>query len=151
MIGARKKKRIRLLVAGGAMLTAAAVLAGFAFNDAIVFFVAPTELSAKIESGEAGGDQRLRLGGLVETGTLARGEGQLVMFQVTDNQTSLPVRYSGVLPDLFREGQGVVAEGYWRDGGFEAETILAKHDENYMPREVANSIKDMGQWKPDEQ
>lgn len=147
MIGARKKRRIRLIVIGGVMFAASAALAGYFFNSAIVFFVDPTELVAKSEAGEMAPDRRLRLGGLVEDGTLAHGEGATIAFNVTDNQTTLPVRYTGALPDLFREGQGVVAEGYWRGGVFEAETILAKHDENYMPAEVAESIKDMGQWK----
>lgn len=149
MIGARKKRRIRLIVIGGVLFAASAALAGYFFNSAIVFFVAPTELAAKAEAGEATPDRRLRLGGLVVDGSLARGEGASIAFKVTDNETTLPVHYSGALPDLFREGQGVVAEGYWRNGVFEAETILAKHDENYMPKEVADSLKQMGEWKPD--
>lgn len=149
MASLKKKQRIRLLAGGGVALAAAAVIAGFAFNEAIVFFVAPTELIAKAEAGEAGPERRLRLGGMVAMGSVTQ-EGAAVAFEVTDNETTVPVVYNGVLPDLFREGQGVVAEGYWRDGSFDAKTILAKHDEEYMPREIADSLKEQGQWKPEE-
>lgn len=149
MAGLRKKQRIQLIIFGAVALTLSAVLVGLAFKDSIVFFVAPTELVAKADAGEAPPSQRLRLGGLVEDGSIVRGSDEAIRFNVTDNETTIPVTFVGVLPDLFREGQGVVAEGYWREGRFEAETILAKHDENYMPREVADAIRDSGQWKPE--
>lgn len=147
MAGLRKKQRIQLIAFGAVALALSAILVGLAFRDSIVFFVAPTELVAKAQAGEARPEQRLRLGGLVEDGSIEKSGDETVRFRVTDNETTVPVSFTGVLPDLFREGQGVVAEGYWRDGAFEAETILAKHDEQYMPREVAEAIKDTGQWK----
>lgn len=148
LVGARKKQRVRLIALGAIALTAATVLAGVAFNDAIVFFHPPGELVAKAEAGEIAPDRRIRLGGLVAAGSVADGEGGAVLFQVTDNVATVPVSFDGVLPSLFREGQGVVAEGYYREGRFEAAEVLAKHDENYMPKEVADALKESGQWKP---
>jgi cytochrome c-type biogenesis protein CcmE len=95
---------------------------------------------------------RFRLGGLVEKGSLVRGQGTRITFTITDTDKKMPVTYEGVLPDLFREGQGVVAEGKLTAGGiFEADTVLAKHDENYMPKEVADALKKKGVWKEGEQ
>ncbi|MEL6979149.1 MAG: cytochrome c maturation protein CcmE [Pseudomonadota bacterium] len=150
LAGARKKKRIRLIAFGAAALTAATVLAGFAFNDAIVFFHPPVELIAKAEAGEIQPERRIRLGGLVAAGSVEDAADGSVHFTVTDNEAAVPVRFEGVLPSLFREGQGVVAEGYYRAGRFEAAEVLAKHDENYMPKEVADALKETGQWKPGE-
>jgi cytochrome c-type biogenesis protein CcmE len=96
--------------------------------------------------------QRFRLGGLVENGSLKRGEGTTVSFLVTDKRATLPVTFTGVLPDLFREGQGVVAEGMLTsEGVFHADSVLAKHDEKYMPPEVAKKLKEQGVWRGDEQ
>lgn len=147
-VGARKKQRIKLIAIGGVALAAAATLAGVAFNDAIVFFHPPAELIAKASAGEIAPSRRIRVGGLVEEGSVADGGDGTVTFTVTDLEATVPVRFDGVLPSLFREGQGVVAEGYYKGGRFEASKVLAKHDEAYMPKEVAESIKDMGQWKP---
>ena len=115
-----------------------------ALRDSIVFFYSPSDVAGKhLNSG-----QRFRLGGLVEDGSLKRGEGTTVSFVVTDKRATLPVTYTGVLPDLFREGQGVVAEGKLDSAGrFLADTVLAKHDENYMPPEVAKALKEQGVWK----
>merc|ERR1711991_531251 len=113
-----------------------------AFEDGIVFFYSPTDLKLKkIDS-----NQKIRIGGLVKLGTLTQNN-ELFSFKVTDNEENIDVRFTGILPDLFREGQGVVAEGYLiKPGEFNAIEILAKHDENYMPREVADAIKASGEW-----
>jgi len=139
----RKKRRIMLLAIGGAFLAASALLVGVAMRDTIVFFFSPTEVLAK----QIAPNQRLRIGGLVAEGSLVRGEGATITFDVTDGAETIPATFTGVLPDLFREGQGVIAEGYLRGGVFEAEDILAKHDENYMPKEVADALKASGQFR----
>ena len=139
----RKARRIQMLVFGGMLLAGAAGLVGFMAQDAIAFFKSPTELVS--ESWRA--DQLLRVGGLVVEGTTAD-EGSTHRFDVTDGASTVTVSYTGILPDLFREGQGVVAQGYWRGGVFEANEVLAKHDENYMPREVADALKEQGHWEP---
>jgi cytochrome c-type biogenesis protein CcmE len=137
----RKQFRATLIGGGVAVLVLAAVLVLFAMRDSIVFFYAPSDLvEAKIAE-----NQRFRLGGLVADGSVERGEGTKVRFNVTDTINSVPVIYEGVLPDLFREGQGVVAEGRLDGSGtFMADSVLAKHDENYMPPEVAKSLKEKG-------
>ena len=119
----------------------------FAMRDSIVFFYSPSEVAdMRIAPG-----QRFRLGGLVEAGSVVRGEGTSVRFVITDQAKTLPVTYVGVLPDLFREGQGVVAEGVLEpDGVFHADNVLAKHDENYMPPEVAKKLKAQGVWRGNE-
>lgn len=143
---ARKKtRRIQMLTLGAVLLAASALLVSMAFRDAIVFFFSPTELMAEQHRP----DQRLRVGGLVAEGSLVRGEGETSRFVVTDGNSTIPVSYTGVLPDLFAEGQGVVAEGYLRDGRFEAVEVLAKHDENYMPKEVSDALKEQGHWEAD--
>ena len=116
----------------------------FALRDTIVFFLTPKEVAEKqIPAGK-----RIRLGGLVADGSLKRGDGTTVEFTITDTAKSIPVRYTGILPDLFREGQGVVAEGKLDAGGrFLADTVLAKHDETYMPPEVAKALKAQGVWQ----
>jgi len=114
-----------------------------AFRDNLVFFYSPSELIAR--PALAGG--RIRIGGLVETQSLDHQDGRQVSFRVTDGKTDIDVSYDGVLPDLFREGQGVVAEGRIKDGVFVANTILAKHDEKYMPPEVAAALKKSGHWQ----
>jgi cytochrome c-type biogenesis protein CcmE len=139
----RKKRRMQMLVFGGVLLAASTALVSMAFRDTIVFFLSPTELVAEARSPE----QRLRVGGLVQEGSLVRGQGEAVRFDVTDGNGTVTVAYVGVLPDLFREGQGVVAEGYWRGESFEAVEVLAKHDENYIPKEVADALKEQGHWQ----
>lgn len=145
MASARKTRMIQMLALGGVLLIGSAVLVGTAFRDTIVFFFSPTEMIAQPRSPE----QLLRLGGLVQDGSLVRGQGETISFTVTDGSNALPVSYTGVLPDLFREGQGVVAEGYLRDGHFTAVEVLAKHDENYIPKEVADALKAQGHWEGD--
>jgi cytochrome c-type biogenesis protein CcmE len=139
----RKKKRLAFLVLGLAVLGGATAMVLAAFRDNLVFFYSPSELVARpaIASG------RIRIGGLVETQSVDHEDGRQVSFRVTDGKTDIAVRYDGVLPDLFREGQGVVAEGRIKDGVFVANTILAKHDEKYMPPEVAKALKDSGHWQ----
>ena len=139
----RKHQRMTLLGAGG-LAVAAAALVLTAFEDNIVFFHSPTELSER----NFAPTQRLRIGGLVEAGSVAKAaDGVSVSFTVTDTAKSVPVTFRGILPDLFREGQGIVAEGHLREGVFVATEVLAKHDETYMPPEVAEAIKKSGQWK----
>ncbi len=139
----RKGRRILLIAISGAVLAAAAGLVLTALNDTIVFFNAPTEI---VEKPPAPGT-RLRLGGLVEEGSVSRA-GSQVRFAVSDGAHTIPVVFTGLLPDLFREGQGVIAEGsLGTEGVFHADSVLAKHDENYMPPEVADSLKKQGTWK----
>jgi cytochrome c-type biogenesis protein CcmE len=129
----------------GAVLVLAAALTFAGLRDSVVYFVAPSELAEKAEPG-----QRVRLGGLVVEGTLARDDAGVTSFAVTDGATQVIVHYEGLLPDLFREGQGVVCEGRWAPGQpFVAERVLAKHDETYMPREVVEALKQRGEWKDD--
>ncbi|MEM9783817.1 MAG: cytochrome c maturation protein CcmE [Pseudomonadota bacterium] len=143
MASTRKKQRMILIAFGGALLTSAAVMVGFAFQDTIAFFKSPSAIMAEQPSPA----QRLRVGGLVEEGSVVRGAGEAVSFDVTDGGASVTISFVGILPDLFREGQGIVAEGYWRSGRFEAVEVLAKHDENYVPKEVADALKEQGVWK----
>jgi cytochrome c-type biogenesis protein CcmE len=132
-----------MIAAAGAVLVLAATLTFAGLRDSVVYFVAPSELAEKAQAGH-----RVRMGGLVVEGTLRRDPDGAVRFGVTDGAVQVDVRYAGVLPDLFREGQGVVAEGTWAPGqAFEAERVLAKHDETYMPREVAEALKQRGEWK----
>ncbi len=139
----RRDQRLIMIGAAGAVLVLAMTLTFAGLRDAAVFFLSPSELAEKAEPG-----RRVRLGGLVVEGTLRRDADGAARFAVTDGATQIEVRYDGLLPDLFREGQGVVAEGSWRPGeAFEAERVLAKHDENYMPREVAEALKERGEWK----
>ena len=139
----RKGRRLVLIGLAGLVLTAAAGLVLTALNDTIVFFNAPTQV---LEKPPAQGT-RFRLGGLVETGSVGR-SGSDVKFSVTDGAHKVAVSFTGLLPDLFREGQGVIAEGtLGADGVFVADTVLAKHDETYMPREVADSLKEKGVWQ----
>lgn len=138
-----KRRRLWMLIGSLSVLGAAAALVLTALNDNLVFFYSPTQLAEK----NIAPDRRFRLGGLVEEGSVKK-EGQIVRFTVTDTNKTVKVVYSGILPDLFREGQGVIAEGsLGADGVFSAREILAKHDENYMPPEVAKALKESGQWK----
>jgi cytochrome c-type biogenesis protein CcmE len=142
----RKQRRGVLIGSCLVVLGAAIGLVLYAMRDSIVFFYSPSEVAEmKVAPG-----QRFRLGGLVETGSVVRDEGTTVRFVVTDKSRNLPVTFTGVLPDLFREGQGVVAEGTLAaDGVFHADNVLAKHDENYMPPEVAKKLKEQGVWRGD--
>ena len=138
-----KRKRLYMIVTGVAALGVAAALILFAFEDNLVFFYSPSELQAR----EILPGRRVRVGGLVEEGSVRR-DGVDVYFRITDLAQTVPVRFTGILPDLFGEGQGVVTEGtFGADGTFVASDVLAKHDENYMPKEVADALKDAGQWK----
>ena len=140
------RKQKRLSVIGGAMgfLAVAAALVFYALGQKTSYFYMPAELqAASVEPG-----QRIRLGGLVEKGTVVRGAGTEVAFAVTDQVHSVQVAYNGILPDLFREEQGIVTEGaFGPDGVFVADSVLAKHDENYMPKEVADGLKESGLWQ----
>ena len=140
----RKGRRLMLIAVAGVALGTAAALVLFALGDRITYAPTPSELAA----GHHAPGERIRLGGLVEAGSVERGENGLVTFAVTDMEARIPVRYVGILPDLFREGQGVVAEGVLEPGGLlVADTVLARHDENYMPKEVVDSLKATGQWR----
>jgi cytochrome c-type biogenesis protein CcmE len=140
----RKQRRLTMILGGLGILGLAAGLVLYALSDSIVFFYTPSEVAAKqVQPG-----QRIRLGGLVEKGSLVRGADATVTFVVTDMTKTMPVSYHGQLPDLFREGQGVVAEGQIdATGTFHADTVLAKHDENYMPKDVADRLKAQGVWR----
>ncbi len=143
----RKHRRLFFVATGMAALGAAAALVLTSFEDNLVFFYSPSDLAAKdIPEG-----QRFRVGGLVEEGSIRRlGDGLTVEFSVTDLSADIPVTYRGMLPDLFREGQGVIAEGFLiADGVFKAEEVLAKHDETYMPPEVAEALRKSGRWRGD--
>ncbi|WP_406856872.1 cytochrome c maturation protein CcmE [Alsobacter sp. KACC 23698] len=141
----RKQRRLSLIALALAVLGTAAGLVLFALNDSIVFFYGPTDVVEKaIKPGT-----RFRIGGLVKEGSIQRGPDQTVRFEVTDTNRAVPVTYQGLLPDLFRDGQGVVAEGALQPSGeFRADSVLAKHDENYMPKEVAEALKKQGVWQP---
>jgi cytochrome c-type biogenesis protein CcmE len=140
----RRQRRLSLIGLCGAVLALALGLVLYAMNDSIVFFYAPGDVQAKnLQPGT-----RFRLGGLVKEGSVRRSENQVVAFEVTDAVGSIPVRYQGVLPDLFREGQGVVTEGVLEPSGtFRADSVLAKHDETYMPRDVADALRRQGVWQ----
>lgn len=137
----RKQRRGAVIVGAVILVSISLSLVLFAMRDTVVFFYSPSEIT---EQGIQPG-QRIRIGGLVVDGSIKRGEGTKIAFGVTDTQETLNVTYEGILPDLFREGQGIVAEGrLMADGGFVADTVLAKHDENYMPPEVADALKKRG-------
>jgi cytochrome c-type biogenesis protein CcmE len=140
----RKRQRLIFVLLGILMLSGATALVLTAFNENLVFFFSPTDLLAKPQPpGRA-----FRLGGLVEQGSVAK-DGPTIRFRITDKKNTLLVVYRGVLPDLFREGQGVVVEGSLApDGSFTASSVLAKHDEKYMPPEVAAALKKNGEWRP---
>ena len=142
----RKQRRLGLIVACIGVLGIAVGLVLFALRGSIVFFNSPSDL---VEKHVAPGT-RVRLGGLVVPGSIVKGQNLIVHFKVTDGNKAITVDYQGILPDLFREGQGVVTEGVLDPGGtFRADTVLAKHDERYMPKEVAEALKKEGHWKDD--
>ncbi|MCA1970743.1 unnamed protein product [Ciceribacter sp. T2.26MG-112.2] len=144
----RKQKRLAVIAGGMSFIIAAVLLVMFAFGQSVAYFYMPADL----EKTAVGPGTRIRLGGLVEAGSVVRGEGSTVKFSVTDGTATIPVTYVGILPDLFREGQGVVTEGKFEAGStvFSADSVLAKHDENYMPKEVADRLKEDGVWQEEE-
>jgi cytochrome c-type biogenesis protein CcmE len=142
----RKKRRLLVLLVCGIGLCSATALTLSAFSDNLVFFLSPSDLAKSAHTG-----RQIRLGGLVEQGTVQKSSGGQaeVQFKVTDGNASVPVVFNGILPDLFREGQGVVVLGIGQpDGVFRASEVLAKHDETYMPKEVADALKRSGRWNP---
>ena len=142
----RKRRRLVILLVCGVGLGSAAALTLSAFSDNLVFFVSPSDLAKATPNG-----RQMRLGGLVQQGSVERSSGGVAgaRFKVTDGSASVPVAYKGILPDLFREGQGVVVLGTEQaDGVFRASEVLAKHDETYMPKEVAEALKKSGRWNP---
>jgi cytochrome c-type biogenesis protein CcmE len=140
----RKGTRLAIISAAGFILAIAVGLMLFALRDSIVFFYGPTEMAKKAPPRGS----HLRIGGLVKSGSLVHDGSLTVVFTVTDLKHDIKVRYTGLLPDLFREGQGVVAEGTVKGPGlFHADTVLAKHDERYMPKEVADKLKQQGTWR----
>jgi cytochrome c-type biogenesis protein CcmE len=142
----RKQRRLILIGSSLGVLAIAAALVLNALSDSIVFFNSPTDIAEK----HLAAGTRLRVGGLVKPGSVQRGENLNIRFAVTDGKSDIAVRYQGIVPDLFREGQGVVAEGKLEPGSiFVADTVLAKHDERYMPREVVDALKKTGRWEED--
>ena|SRR5436305_11117591 len=140
----RKQRRLVLIGSALAVLAIAVALVLNAMRDSIVFFSSPSEVAEK----HVAAGKRFRLGGMVLPGSVTRGDNLQVGFVVTDGNARIPVNYRGALPDLFREGQGVVTEGKLDAGGtFVADTVLAKHDETYMPKDVADALKKQGHWK----
>jgi cytochrome c-type biogenesis protein CcmE len=139
----KKQRRIQVIAVATVALVLATALIGYAMRDGINFFRAPSQILA--ESPEA--NEVFRIGGLVEEGSIVRGEGETIRFSVTDGGASVPVTYTGVLPDLFSENEGMVGTGRYVNGVFEATEILAKHDETYMPAEVIDALKEQGVYK----
>lgn len=140
----RKQRRLTLIGAAGAVLALSLGLVLYALDEQIVFFFSPSDVIAK----EVAPGARIRLGGLVAEGSIEQSGDGGVSFLVTDTASQIPVVYRGILPDLFREGQGVVAEGSFDNSGrFQADSVLARHDEAYMPREVADALKAQGHWQ----
>ena len=147
MKGLKKTRRIQILALAFVALAGSTALIGYAMRDGINFFRAPAQVIA--EPPDAG--EVFRLGGLVEAGSLVRGQGETVRFNVTDGAEVVPVQFTGVLPDLFTEGQGMIGTGSLVDGTFVATEILAKHDESYMPKEVMEALKEQGVYQEPDQ
>ena len=143
-----RNRRLATIAVAGAVLAGAIALAMFAMKDALIYFYSPTEI---VEEGVELGE-RIRVGGLVVAGSIDPGNGDLVSFRVADNANEVVIEYDGILPDLFREGQGVVVEGAFLSASvFTAETVLAKHDETYMPPEVAEALQESGVWQGEDE
>ncbi len=140
MRGLKKKRRIQIIVIAFVALAVATGLIGYALQDGINFFRSPAEVVAEPPAP----NEVFRIGGLVEEGSLSRGQGEIIRFNVTDGGATVPVTYTGVLPDLFDENQGMIGTGRYVNGTFEASEILAKHDESYMPKEVVDALKEQG-------
>ncbi len=143
MKGLKKKRRVQIIVVAAVALAVSTGLIGYAMRDGINFFRAPSQVLAEPPRPT----EVFRIGGLVEDGSLVRGQGETISFRVTDGGGSVPVAYTGVLPDLFGEGQGMVGTGRYVDGVFQATEILAKHDETYMPKEVIDALKEQGVYE----
>ncbi|WP_370230054.1 cytochrome c maturation protein CcmE [Cognatishimia sp.] len=143
MKGLKKQRRIQIIVAALVALVVSTGLIGYAMRDGINFFRSPSQVVAEPPTP----NEVFRIGGLVEEGSLIRGQGDTVTFSVTDGGASVPVSFAGVLPDLFAENQGMVGQGRYIDGVFQASEILAKHDETYMPKEVVDALKEQGVYK----
>jgi cytochrome c-type biogenesis protein CcmE len=143
MSGLKKKRRIQIVALAAVALLISTGLIGYAMRDGINFFRAPSQIMAE----PPGPNEVFRIGGLVEEGSIVRGQGEQIRFNVTDGGASIPVVYTGVLPDLFSENEGMVGTGRYIDGVFEASEILAKHDETYMPAEVIDALKEQGIYK----
>ncbi len=143
MKGLKKQRRVQIIALATVALIGATALIGYALQDGINFFRAPSQIIAEPPRP----DEIFRIGGLVETGTLVRGQGETIRFAVTDGGASIPVTYTGILPDLFAENQGMVGTGRYVDGVFQATEILAKHDETYMPAEVIDALKEQGVYQ----
>jgi cytochrome c-type biogenesis protein CcmE len=142
----KKQRRIQIVVVTAVALAVSTALIGYAMRDGINFFRPPSEVVAEMPApGEV-----FRIGGLVEEGSLVRGQGETVTFRVTDGGAAVPVAYTGVLPDLFGEGEGMVGTGSMVDGVFVATEILARHDETYMPKEVVDALKEQGVYRHNE-
>ena len=146
MKGLKKKRRIQIIVLAFVALALATGLVGYAMKDGINFFRTPTQIA---ETPPAP-NETFRIGGLVEEGSLQRGQGETVRFSVTDTNASIPVVFTGLLPDLFAENQGMVGTGKYVNGVFQASEILAKHDESYMPKEVVDALKAQGVYQDPE-
>ena len=144
MKGLKKRRRIQIIVLAFAAMALSTGLVGYAMRDGINFFRAPAQVAADPPPAS----EVFRLGGLVEEGSLRRGQGKEITFRVTDGKATVPVSFTGILPDLFAEKQGMVGTGRYVGGTFEATEILAKHDENYMPREVIDALKAQGVYEP---
>lgn len=138
----KKRRRVQIIVLAFVALAVSAGLIGYGFKDGINFFRSPSEVIAEPPAET----EVFRIGGLVEEGSLIRGQGETVTFNVTDGGASIPVSYTGILPDLFNEGQGMVGQGRYVNGTFEAVEILARHDETYMPKEVIDALKEQGTY-----
>ena len=144
----RKQQRTLIIIGALVFLGMATALVLYALRDTLVFFYTPSQLSEKLAQGRVSPGTRVRLGGLVAKGSVRLRDDGVIRFVITDTAREVPVTFKGILPDLFREGQGVVAEGRLQpDGTFLADTVLAKHDEKYMPREVAEELKKQGLWQ----
>jgi cytochrome c-type biogenesis protein CcmE len=143
-----RTKRLIVVSVAGVLLLSSGLLAFSGLRDFAVFFVGPAEA---VERGVIASGQRVRLGGLVEVGSVTQPGGDVTLFRVTDGEVAHPVTYTGPVPDLFKEGQGVIAEGRFRasDGLFIADRVLARHDERYVPREVKRTLEDTGHWRPE--
>ena len=143
MRGLKKKRRIQIIILAFVAMAVSVGLIGYAFKDGINFFRSPSQVAEEPPQP----NEVFRIGGLVAEGTLIRGQGETVSFEVTDGGASIPVTYTGVLPDLFEENQGMVGTGRYVNGVFEASEILAKHDETYMPKEVIDALKEQGTYQ----
>lgn len=143
MAGLKKKRRIKLVVIGFVLIAIAVALAGYGFRDGVAFFRSPSQVA----ESAPGPSEVFRIGGLVEEGSVVR-NGETISFRVTDGGASVPVVFTGILPDLFSEGTGMIATGALVNGTFQATEILAKHDEDYMPKEVSDALKEQGVYQP---